>query len=189
MKTSKAFNIYIRLFGLKIYIRFGSGLNFELKRFNIWWCSLKILKIDSQVRVNFWQLKALKKCWKMLFISPWKFFSFWRYLNFCLDFFGHKWKRLDEKVKVNFRIYDAIYCNRNRNHRKLSENFQKVSRKTFMPKHILTNRPSTVKLHSIVNVCRQFSKKIQNRYLLFSHRTLPDKRIPNYDVCFSLLNQ
>ena len=27
-----------------------------------------------------------------------------RYLNFCPDFFGHVGKRLDKKVKVNFKV-------------------------------------------------------------------------------------
>ena len=38
---------------------------------------------------------ALQKWWKMFFISSWKLFSFSRYLNFCLDFFGMQKKRLD----------------------------------------------------------------------------------------------
>ena len=29
-------------------------------------------------------------------------------LDFCSDFFGHVGKRLDEKAKVNFKIYDVI---------------------------------------------------------------------------------
>ena len=44
------------------------------------------LKVHSQLWDNFWQLKALQKWWKMLFISPYKFFSFSRYLSFFLDF-------------------------------------------------------------------------------------------------------
>ena len=28
-----------------------------------------------------------------------------RYLNSCLDFYGHVWKRPDKKTKVNFKIY------------------------------------------------------------------------------------
>ena len=47
------------------------------------------LKFNSRARFNFWQLKRLKKRWKMLFISPYKFFWFLRYLNFCPDFIGH----------------------------------------------------------------------------------------------------
>ena len=43
----------------------------------------------------------------MLFISPQKLFSFSRYLSFCLVFFGHLAKRLDQKDKVNFKFYDA----------------------------------------------------------------------------------
>ena len=41
----------------------------------------------------------------MLFISSEELFSFLRYLNFCLDFFGHVGKRLDKKLKVNLKIY------------------------------------------------------------------------------------
>ena len=35
-------------------------------------------------------------------------YSFFKYLNFCLDFFVHVGKRLYKKAKVNFRIYDVI---------------------------------------------------------------------------------
>ena len=43
----------------------------------------------------------------MLLISPQKLFSFSRYLTFCFDFFGRVAKRLDQKDKVNFKIYDV----------------------------------------------------------------------------------
>ena len=43
------------------------------------------LKAHSQVWDNFWQLEALSKWWKVLFISPKKLFSFSRYFNFCFD--------------------------------------------------------------------------------------------------------
>ena len=36
-----------------------------------------------------------------------KLFSFSRYLNFCLDFLGMQKKRLDQKDKVDFEIYDV----------------------------------------------------------------------------------
>ena len=42
----------------------------------------------------------------MFFISPKKLSLFWRYLNFCSDFFGHVGKRLDKKTKINIKIYD-----------------------------------------------------------------------------------
>ena len=53
----------------------------------------------------------------MLFISPQKLFPFSRYLSFCPDFFGRVAKRLDQKNKVNFKIYDVTpwltnNCNR-----------------------------------------------------------------------------
>ena len=34
-------------------------------------------------------------------------FSFSRCLHFCPDFFGHAWKQLDEKAKVNLKVYDV----------------------------------------------------------------------------------
>ena len=37
----------------------------------------------------------------MLFISSSNIILFFRYLNFCSDFFGHAGKRLDQKAKVN----------------------------------------------------------------------------------------
>ena len=43
-------------------------------------------KAHSQVWDNFWQLKALWKWWKMIFISPLNVFSFSRNLSFCADF-------------------------------------------------------------------------------------------------------
>ena len=46
----------------------------------------------------------------MIFITCSNFFSFLRYLGFCLDFCGHVEKRLDKKAKVNFRIYDIRDC-------------------------------------------------------------------------------
>ena len=42
-----------------------------------------------------------------------KAFSFLRYLNFCPETFGHLEKRFDKKAKVNFKIYGAIYWERN----------------------------------------------------------------------------
>ena len=41
----------------------------------------------------------------MPLISPYKLFSFWRYLNFRPEFFVHIWERLYKKAKVNFNIY------------------------------------------------------------------------------------
>ena len=65
--------------------------------------TLLLLKARSSVWDNFWQLKALKKWWKMFFIYFKKLFSFGRYLNFCSDFFVHVGKRLVKKAKVNFQ--------------------------------------------------------------------------------------
>ena len=47
---------------------------------------VRFLKAHFQVWDN---LKDIWKCWKVLFISLKKLLSFWRYLNFCSDFFGH----------------------------------------------------------------------------------------------------
>ena len=41
-------------------------------------------------------------------ISPRKLFSFQRYLHFCSDFFSQVEKRVDEKAKGNFKIYNVI---------------------------------------------------------------------------------
>ena len=54
------------------------------------------LKAHFHVWNNFWQLKALQKWWKMLFISPKKLFSF-----------SHVTKRLDMKDKVNSKFYNV----------------------------------------------------------------------------------
>ena len=44
---------------------------------------------------------------KSFFTSPKKFFSFWIYLNFCSDFFGHVEKRLNQKAIVKFKIQNV----------------------------------------------------------------------------------
>ena len=46
------------------------------------------------------------KWWECFFISPLKLFSFWRHLDFFLDFFGQVEKRFDKKAKIIFKIYD-----------------------------------------------------------------------------------
>ena len=43
----------------------------------------------------------------MLLISSQKLFSFSRYLSFCHDFLVRQEKRLNQKVKVNFKIHDV----------------------------------------------------------------------------------
>ena len=65
------------------------------------------LKAHSKVWDYLWQLKALLKWRNVPFISPKNLFSFSRYLGFCLDFFGHVWKRLDKKDLANFEIHDV----------------------------------------------------------------------------------
>ena len=45
---------------------------------------------------------------KNAFISSLKLFLLLRYLNFCPEILGHIGKRLDKKVKVNFKIFDVI---------------------------------------------------------------------------------
>ena len=67
-----------------------------------------LIKDALKVRHNSWQLKALYKWWKVLFIPPWKLFLFLSYLNFCPDFFGHVGKWLDKKAKVNLKTHNAI---------------------------------------------------------------------------------
>ena len=43
----------------------------------------------------------------MAFISSYKLFLLSRYLNFCLEFLIMQKKWLDQKNKVNFKIYDV----------------------------------------------------------------------------------
>ena len=40
----------------------------------------------------------------MLFVSPYKLFFFSKFVNFCLDAFGHIGIRLDRKAKVTFKF-------------------------------------------------------------------------------------
>ena len=49
----------------------------------------------------------------MLYISSRNLFSFLRYLNFCLDLFGHVGKLLDKKANVYLKIYDIINWEKN----------------------------------------------------------------------------
>ena len=61
----------------------GSELNkWKVPVVNIWCRTLTFQKKF----VLFASIKVFIKWWKMLCISPEKFFSFWSYLNFCLDF-------------------------------------------------------------------------------------------------------
>ena len=41
----------------------------------------------------------------MIFISSKKLYLFFRYWHFCPDLLGYVRKRLDNKAKVNFKIY------------------------------------------------------------------------------------
>ena len=54
----------------------------------------------------FVSMKALSNGEKY-FLKP---FLFLRYLNFCPAVFGHVWKWLDKKAKVNFKNYDVTDC-------------------------------------------------------------------------------
>ena len=49
----------------------------------------------------------------MPFISSQKLFFFLRYLHFCRDVFGYVEKSLDEKAKVNFKIYGVTNWSKN----------------------------------------------------------------------------
>ena len=77
----------------KILVSFHATVNF-LSR------SVLYLKVHSQVWDNSWQLKALKRWWKMLFISHQKLFLFSRYLNFCLDFLVMQQNGLLRKIRL-----------------------------------------------------------------------------------------
>ena len=77
------------------------------------WCAL-----DKKMKFSIkFGLSAFKKIVLICFnesplkimksaFSPLKLFSFSRYLNFLSWLFGHVEKQLDEKYKVNFKIYD-----------------------------------------------------------------------------------
>ena len=56
----------------------------------------------------------------MLFILPEKIFWFLRYLKFYPDCFGHVWKWLDKKAKVNFKT-TLIYWETNSYNRNITE--------------------------------------------------------------------
>ena len=70
---------------------------FVFSPFLCWWI---ILNAHSQIWDSFWQLTFLWKWWKMLFISRQKWFSFSRYLSFCLDFLV-VYCPISQEVKAN----------------------------------------------------------------------------------------
>ena len=82
-------------------------------------------KVHSQVWDNFWQLKALYKWRKMLFISPEKLLSFSRYLSFLSWLFGLVTKRLDKKDKVNFKFYDVTHWLTSNRNTHIAQYFEK----------------------------------------------------------------
>ena len=45
--------------------------------------------------------------------------------KFCLCFFGHVEKWLDEKAKLNFKIYDAIYLETNNYNTRITKYLEK----------------------------------------------------------------
>ena len=59
-------------------------------------------------------------------MSSLSLFSFLRYLHFCPDFFGYVGKRLDQKTKVDFKIYDATNWNTNNYNKTIATLSQKV---------------------------------------------------------------
>ena len=73
----------------------------------------KVFKIDvrkgalSGLR-QFLAAESPLKWWKMLFISPKKALFALKIFKVLSWLFGHVAKRLDKKVKVNFKFYDAI---------------------------------------------------------------------------------
>ena len=81
-----------------VYIEFPGFLLFFLSCKHFFYLCLHIL-IDQHKN----PLKS-----KRLFILRWKFHSFWRYLNFYIDFFAHAREQVDNKAKVSFKIHDAI---------------------------------------------------------------------------------
>ena len=44
---------------------------------------------------------------KNAFVSSQNIFLLLKFLNFCPHYFGHVGKRIDEKVKVIFKLYDV----------------------------------------------------------------------------------
>ena len=52
-------------------------------------------------------------------------FLFWRYLSFCVNFFGHVTKRFDKKDKVNFKFYDVTAWLANNRKTHIAQYFEK----------------------------------------------------------------
>ena len=60
---------------------------------------------DNQRQFFMWQSETISdNWWKMLFISPWKLFSFLRNLRFCLDFLVIYKNGLIRKIRLIFKI-------------------------------------------------------------------------------------
>ena len=64
------------------------------------------LKAHCHVWDNFFTAECPLEWWKILFISSWKLFVL-KIFKFLSWLFGHVEKRLDEKGKVNLKIYDV----------------------------------------------------------------------------------
>ena len=61
---------------------------------------------------------------KLLNLMKNVFFSFWKNLIFCPGFFNHAGKRLDQKAKLNFKMYDVTDLNTNNYNISRSKNNQ-----------------------------------------------------------------
>ena len=72
------------------------------------------------------------KWWKQHFASPWKLFSFSRYLNFCCNTFDNVPKHLDMKVNVNFRKYDPTKWQKNNYNEYIRVLLEKKSASTIL---------------------------------------------------------
>ena len=75
-------------------------------KYELYFCRTLTFKKNCFIFFNENPLKMMKKAFYFIL----KLFSFSRYLNFCADFLAMSKKHLDQKYKVNFKIYDITTC-------------------------------------------------------------------------------
>ena len=114
----------------------------------------------------------------MLFISPQKSLSFSKYLRFYLYVFDRVAKQLDQKDKVNFKIYDVTsWLTNNFNTRDQTMKFDPLidyNERIIFIKKLYTKcggetspRPFSVKLKLRISLDQQ-SKVLKSLFLLYA---------------------
>ena len=98
----------------------------------------------------------------ILFVLSQKLFSFLRYLIFCPDFFSYVGKRIDQKTKVNFKIYDVTNGNSNNYNKCIARYLKSKGNQTMKFGQLIE---AVVRRCSIKKVLLKISKNSQEKHL------------------------